>query len=176
MVKKRKCFSTKNIQNLWSDHIYIKDVECAETNEKSIFQFFQFYFFEIWPFLYSKLVHFRWTSSEKSTITQKIKIGKFIFHSFQDIAHLLLIWDHFWGRGSVCISLVGKNPTYTNPSLNEIGAKLNFFVEEYLGPRKFLLNKNIGKLFLHTFQNIAHLLGTRTQFCYFWREGVCNNP
>ena len=39
------------------------------------------------------------------------KIRKLIFHSIQHCAHLLLKLDHFWG-GWVCISLVGKCPTF----------------------------------------------------------------
>ena len=75
----------------------MKNPELAESKEKSNFRFFQFLFFELWSFLYSKLPIF----DEFLTITRKIKIGKIeklIFHSFQHIA-------------GVCISLVGKSPS-----------------------------------------------------------------
>ena len=39
--------------NFKSDHIYMKDAECVETNEKSVFQYFWFLVCEIWLFLYS---------------------------------------------------------------------------------------------------------------------------
>ena len=38
--------------------IFMKDAHSAESNEKSIFQFLRFLVFEIWSFLYSKLVIF----------------------------------------------------------------------------------------------------------------------
>ena len=41
-------------------HIYVKLAECAETNEKSNFRSWQFSIFDIWSFLYSKLVNFRY--------------------------------------------------------------------------------------------------------------------
>ena len=33
-------------------HIYMKDAQCAETNERSIFLFLSFLFFELWSILY----------------------------------------------------------------------------------------------------------------------------
>ena len=85
-------------QNFKSVHIYMKDAEFAETNDKSIFRFL---ILEIWWFLYSKLFSFlfRWIFSTKSTITQKInigKIGKLNFQLFQDTTHLACKYDHFW--------------------------------------------------------------------------------
>ena len=66
---------------------------------------------------------------------------------------------------------------------SKIGAKLNFS-SKFLANKsrksqkhemKILLNeKNVnkfGKPFFHTFQNIAHLMGPKTQLCHFWREG-----
>ena len=46
----------------------MKDAECAETNEQSIFRFL---IFEIWSFLYLKLDHFLMDFEKKSTKTQK---------------------------------------------------------------------------------------------------------
>ena len=40
--------------------IYIKDAQCAETNEKSILRFL---FFQLWSILYSKLIE-KWTNFE----------------------------------------------------------------------------------------------------------------
>ena len=48
---------TTFVQNFKSVHIYMKDAECAETNEKLIFRLFWFLVFEVWWFLYSKLVN-----------------------------------------------------------------------------------------------------------------------
>ena len=42
----------KMFQIFESVHIYMKDAECAETNEKSMFRFLRFLVFEIWTFLY----------------------------------------------------------------------------------------------------------------------------
>ena len=39
------------------------------------------------------------------------KIGKFVFHSIQYIAHLSWKWEQNWGGGD-CISLVGTGPTW----------------------------------------------------------------
>ena len=64
-------------------HIYMKVAECPETNGKSIFRFL---IFKIWSVLYSKLIHFLRILIIKSTITQTLKIGKLIFHWFQNIA------------------------------------------------------------------------------------------
>ena len=47
MFKKLKYFSTKKFQNFKSGHTYMKDVECAETNQKSIFRFLRFYFWDM---------------------------------------------------------------------------------------------------------------------------------
>ena len=64
--------------------------------------FLQFLVFEIWSFLYSKLVNFRWILSTKSTITQKIKIGKIRKIDFSSdsalCASFLKIWP-FLRRG-----------------------------------------------------------------------------
>ena len=52
--------------------MYIKDAECAETNEKLIFQFLRFLFFE----LPRKFIE-NWSDlNTKMTTTRKIKIGK----------------------------------------------------------------------------------------------------
>ena len=80
-----------------SSQIYMKDAEWAETNRN---RFSDFLVFEIWSFLYSKLFIFLWILSTKSTITRKIKIGKFIkliFHSIQHCAYLSCEYGHFWG-------------------------------------------------------------------------------
>ena len=70
----------------------------AETNEKLIFRFLVY---EIWPFLYSKLVNFWWILSTKLTITQKIsEIWSFIRFS-KDCAHLACEDSHFWGGGGL---------------------------------------------------------------------------
>ena len=84
--------------NFKSIHIYMKDVECAETNGK-----FNFLIFAVFWDIYSRLCTqnwsiFRWLLSTKSIITHKLKIGKFIFHSFQFIAHLQCKFDHFWKK------------------------------------------------------------------------------
>ena len=49
-----KCV-TDQIKSFKSVQIYMKDAECVETNEKSIFRF---WFFELWSFLYSKQPQF----------------------------------------------------------------------------------------------------------------------
>ena len=95
--------------------IYMKDAECAETNEKSILRFLQFLDFEMWSFLYWNVVHFWWIVNANSTIIQKIKIGKIwklIIHSIQHCAHLSSKYGHFWGGEGegVCISLDVKTP------------------------------------------------------------------
>ena len=41
---------------LRSGHIYMKDTHCAETNEKLIFLFLRFLFFELYSILYSKFL------------------------------------------------------------------------------------------------------------------------
>ena len=66
-------FPTKDVQTppLRSGHSYMKDAECAESNEKSIFRFL---FYELWSFLYA---NFRWIFK----ITRIIKIRKLFFHS-----------------------------------------------------------------------------------------------
>ena len=84
-----KYFSTKKFQNFKCGHIYMKDAECAEKNEKSIFRFLDN---EIWLLMCSKLVYFRLISSTKSTVTF-LRGGR--------------------GEGGVCISLypsLGKIP------------------------------------------------------------------
>ena len=81
------------------DPTVMKDAQCAETNEKSIFQFL---FFELsWKFMEN------WGHlSTKMTITQKIKIWNFIFHSIQHCTHLSWKWEK--NTGGVCISLLGQ--------------------------------------------------------------------
>ena len=66
----------------------MKDGEYAEMNEKSIFQFLLFEL-ELVIFVLKIWLIFNVFSQE----TQKIKIGKLIFHSFQHIVHLSLKWD-----------------------------------------------------------------------------------
>ena len=81
---------------LKKSQIHMKDAEWAESKEKS---YFRFSFFELWLFLYSNHPIFRWIFTK----TQKIKIGKSIFHSIQHIELLSWKWEHNWGeeRGSV---------------------------------------------------------------------------
>ena len=51
-------YNIENIlQNLKNVYIYMKDTECAETNEKSIFRFLRFLLSEI-GFFFKKLVNF----------------------------------------------------------------------------------------------------------------------
>ena len=59
-------------------------------------QFLRLSVFEIWSMLYSKSAHFQLIFSTISTITQKLKIGKSIFHLLQHIPHLSCKFDHFW--------------------------------------------------------------------------------
>ena len=87
---------------------------------------------------------FRSISSTKSSIAQKIKIAKLIFHSFQHIAHLLSRWDHFWGGDEVCISLVGKNPRIKKVT----GTFLN--KETYALKWKFVPKRKTFELPLHS--------------------------
>ena len=54
----------------------MKDAESAETNEKSIFQFSDFLVFEIWSFLYSKLVNFFMIFEYKIDYNSKIENHK----------------------------------------------------------------------------------------------------
>ena len=58
-------------------------------------------------------------------------------------------------------------------SENEIGAKLNFSSKALRNLKgKFCWTKiKIEKLFMHTFQNIAHLLGPKNQYGHFWGRG-----
>ena len=73
----------------------MKDAECAETNEESIFQFLRFLVFEIWSLVYSKLVNLSMNFEYKIDHNSKIKIGILTFHSFQLIAHLFCKFYHF---------------------------------------------------------------------------------
>ena len=59
---------------------------------------------------FSQMVIF-WT-----TISQKLKIGKLIFHLFQHIMHLWRKYGHFWWGegGQVCISVIGTGPIDIN--------------------------------------------------------------
>ena len=59
--------------------ILIKGVQWAETNEKSSFRFFVF---ELWSILYWKFFENLTILSTKSTISQKLKIGKGFFLRF----------------------------------------------------------------------------------------------
>ena len=70
-MKKKFNFFFKSVQ------IYMKDVECSESNDKSNFRFL---LFELWSYFYSKYGQFLMTSHDNS----KTKIGgkKIIFHSF----------------------------------------------------------------------------------------------
>ena len=61
--------------------------------KKNHFSYFSDFHFELWSFLYSNHPYFRLIS----TITRKMKIGKFIFHSI---------------LGGVCISLLGTGPAF----------------------------------------------------------------
>ena len=56
-------------------------MECAETNEKSIFRFLQFLVFEIWSFLYSKLAIFH-EFSVQNDHNSKNKNMKNLIHEF----------------------------------------------------------------------------------------------
>ena len=73
---------------------YMKEAECAETNENSIFGSL---FFKLWSFLYSKHPNFHNNSKNKNLI--------------QHIAHLSWKREQNWGWG-VFISLVGKYPVW----------------------------------------------------------------
>ena len=46
---------TKFLQNFKNVQVYMKDAKCADMNKKSVFRFLAF---EIWSFLYLKLVNF----------------------------------------------------------------------------------------------------------------------
>ena len=49
-------FMDEKNQHFKSVQIYMNDVECAETNEASIFRFLRFLVFEIWAILYSQFL------------------------------------------------------------------------------------------------------------------------
>ena len=74
-----------NKNSFKSGQIYIKDAPCAKTNAKSIFRFL---FFDLWSILYPKFNENWPILITKMTISKKLKIGKFIYHSFQQIPHL----------------------------------------------------------------------------------------
>ena len=68
-------------------HIYMKYAYSTELNEKSYLRFFRFLFLELWSILYSKFIE-KWPIlSTKPTLSEKPKIVKFIFHSFQHKPH-----------------------------------------------------------------------------------------
>ena len=72
-----------------SGQIYMKDAECAETNEKSIFRILRFFSFWDMVIFVPKIGNFRWIFSTKSTMTWKIKIWNMIFHSIRHCGHLM---------------------------------------------------------------------------------------
>ena len=74
----------------------MKDVQCAETNEKSYFRFFWFYFSSYCENS-SEIDIFEY----KNDHIQKLKVAKIwklIFHSFQHVTHLLCKSGHFWKK------------------------------------------------------------------------------
>ena len=79
----------------------MKDVECAESKEKSCIRFFRFFYFSSYGHLCTKTANFRLTF----TVNRKIKIGKFIFHSIK-------IGVKLREEGEICTALVGKNPLF----------------------------------------------------------------
>ena len=72
----------------------MKDAEWAESKEKSYFRFFWF-LFSSYGLFWLNHPNFRYIFS----ITRKIKIWKFIFHSIHHIVHLSWKWDQNWGGG-----------------------------------------------------------------------------
>ena len=88
----------------------MKYAECAEANEKSIFLFLVF---EIWPFLYSKLVNIWWILSTKSTIFQKLKIIKLF-------SHILKVFKLTWKMRNVL-----------NLKKNQISDFSDFYLSSY---------------------------------------------
>ena len=74
-----------------SCQIYNKDPELGGSKEKLNFRFFSFLFFVSWSLLYSNHLNFQWIFA----ITRKLKIGKLVFHSIQQIAHLSWKFEHF---------------------------------------------------------------------------------
>ena len=100
-IKKGFNIWTKKIQYFFkSVKIYMKDAECAETNEKSIFRFCRFLFFELCSFLYSKYGKFMMNF----TITQKQMYRNyffFVFYSLQKVSQLFEVKNQngsFWER------------------------------------------------------------------------------
>ena len=137
--------------------------QCSETNEKSIFRYMRFLFFEVWVFLYSKLVIF-------SIFGKKLKYD-FSFDS-KLCASFIQTWPLLRG---VCISLVGKNAPHET-----VGKKINFapiLMKYFLHTCQIILSKKnfvemffcrniyiffdefffciytLFKLFLHTFRS-----------------------
>ena len=90
----------------------MKDVELAESKEKSNFRFVQFLFFELWSFFGYFCNVITPIFDEFFTITRKIKSEHFfiIFFSFYSAhnASSIQIGSKMIA-GGVCISLVGKN-------------------------------------------------------------------
>ena len=104
--------------------IYRKHALWAKTNEKSIYRFLRLLFFELCLILYNSSKN--WTIlCTKTTIYQKLIIGKLIFHSFQHIPYLLCKHDHFWiflvEKHFIHLAikklLVGLRPLHTPPCL-----------------------------------------------------------
>ena len=85
-----------------SGHIYMKDAHSAESNKKSIFRFFLFLFVYLRTILYSKFIKSWPILNPKTAISQKLKIGKLVFHSYQHILHLSCKFGYFWEKKTIC--------------------------------------------------------------------------
>ena len=97
----------------------MEDAECAETNEKSIIHFLWFLVFEIWSFLYSKVVNFSMNFEYKIDHNSKNKNGKIDFiYSFQLFALLFCKFGHF--RKFFFLSV-----THENPGVSPVTCKYN---------------------------------------------------
>jgi len=102
-------------------------------------------------FLKNHLNHMQKKNSSKS---DQIFFSDFFLHRWftkKKSSYIFFVYFFF--------IVLESSETYFNLVASYIGAKLNFV--------------ELKKLFLHTFQNIAHLLGPITQFYHLWGTGVC---
>ena len=145
---------------------------------KKIFSFWYLHIFRQ-KILTTNLVLLRFRSNSDLLTVQKIQKKKmrkknswtFFWQNLLEIFFLgnlyflRIFWKTFWSshRQNPSEQLVIGYHWFA--FLNQVPKNLKF----KFCTKKF---KKIGKLFLHTFQNIVHLFGPKTEFFHFWREGL----